>query len=157
MEPEVYEQNIGYLERGMALAKSLEDLQSLALCAHSLGRAYLAMQQWPKAVEYLIQGIKTAQSIGDLYLQGMNMAYLAEAYYGEQDPAAVVYAALGMYQLRQIEAREWRQSAGLLRILCGGQDLEVVLGAVRSQLIPVIGVDGYDYLPEIMAEYDRSV
>jgi hypothetical protein len=117
----------------MALAKSLEDLQSLALCAHSLGRAYLAMQQWPKAVEYLTQGIKTAQSIGDLYLQGMNMAYLAEAYYGE------------------------RQSAGLLRILCGGQDLETALGAVRSQLIPVIGVDGYDYLPEIMAEYDRSL
>jgi hypothetical protein len=35
--------------------------------------------------------------------------------------------------------------------------LEVALGAVRSQLIPVIGVDGYDYLPEIMAEYDRSL
>jgi tetratricopeptide (TPR) repeat protein len=157
MEPEVYEQNIGYLERGMALAKSLADLQSLALCAHSLGRAYLAMQQWLQAVEYLTQGIKTAQSIGDLYLQGMNMAYLAEAYYGAQDRAAVVYGALGMYQLYQIEAREWRQSAGLLRVLCGGQDLETVLSAVRSQLIPVIGVDGYDYLPEIMAEYGRSM
>jgi tetratricopeptide (TPR) repeat protein len=157
MEPEVYEQNIGYLERGMSLAKSLADLQSLALCAHSLGRAYLAMQQWPKAVEYLTQGIKTAQSIGDLYLQGMNMAYLAEAYYGAQDPAAMVYVALGMYQLHQIEAREWRQSAGLLRILCGGQELVVALGAVRKQLIPVIGVDGYDYLPEIMTEYNRSL
>jgi hypothetical protein len=64
---------------------------------------------------------------------------------------------LGMYQLYQIEAREWRKSAGLLRILCGGQDLEVALGTVRSQLIPVIGVDGYDYLPEIMAEYGRSL
>jgi tetratricopeptide (TPR) repeat protein len=157
MEPEVYEQNIGYLERGMALAKSLEDLQSLALCTHSLGRAYLAMQQWPQAVEYLTQGIRAAQSIGDLYLQGMNIAYLAEAYYGMQDPAALVYAALGMYQLHQIEAREWRKSAGLLRILCGGQDLETAVGAVRSQLLPVIGVDGYDYLPEIMTEYGRSM
>jgi Tetratricopeptide repeat len=157
MEPEVYEQSIGYLERGMLLAKSLADLQSLALGAHSLGRAYLAMQQWPEAVDYLTQGIKAAQSISDLYLQGMNMAYLAEAHYGAQDPVAVVYAALGMYQLHQIEAREWRQAAGLLRVLCSGQDLELVLAAVRSQLIPVIGVDGYDYLPEIIAEYDQSV
>jgi tetratricopeptide (TPR) repeat protein len=155
MDAEVYEQHIGYLERGMALAKPLEDLQSLAMCYHSLGRAHLAMQQWPKAVEYLTQGIKTAQSIGDLYLQGMNLAYLAEAYYGQQDPQALFYAALSMYQLHQIEAREWRQSAGLLSILCGSQDLVAVLGKVRNHLLPVIGVDGYDYLPEIMAKYHQ--
>jgi tetratricopeptide (TPR) repeat protein len=157
MDVEIYEQHISYLERGMALAIALADWQSVALCYYSLGNSHLALQQWPKAIDYLTQGIAAAQSIGDLYLQGMNVACLAEAYYGQQDAHALFYAALGMYQLHQIEAREWRRSAGLLRILCSGQELAVALSAVRSQLLPVIGVDGYDYLPEIMAEYGRSM
>jgi tetratricopeptide (TPR) repeat protein len=157
MDEDVYEQNISYLDRGLKLAETLEDTQSLALGYHSLGLAYLTIQQPEKAIEYLQQGTKTAQAVGDLYLQGLNLTYLAEAHYSlNQNGTAVFYSCLAMYQLHQIGAKEWRQSASLAIILQGklGQaKFDEFMVKYRPNLLPSIGVDGYDYLPILLSQY----
>jgi tetratricopeptide (TPR) repeat protein len=157
MDEEVYEQNISYLDRGLKLAETLEDKQSLALGYHSLGLAYLTIQQPEKAIEYLQQGTKAAQTVGDLYLQGLNLTYLAEAHHSlEKNKTAVFYSCLAMYQLHQIGAKEWRQSASLATVLqgrLGTQQFQEILVQYRPNLLPAIGVDGYDYLPQLLKKY----
>ncbi|WP_310481964.1 tetratricopeptide repeat protein [Chamaesiphon sp. VAR_48_metabat_403] len=157
MDEDVYEQNISYLDRGLKLAETLEDNQSLALGYHSLGLAYLTIQQPEKAIEYLQQGTKAAQAVGDLYLQGLNLTYLAEAHHSlAKNKTAVFYSCLAMYQLHQIGAKEWRQSASLATILqgrLGAEEFQAILVQYRPNLIPAIGVDGYDYLPQLLLKY----
>jgi tetratricopeptide (TPR) repeat protein len=159
-DPEIYEQNISYLDRGLKLAETLEDKQSLALGYHSLGLAYLTIQQPEKAIEYLQQGTKAAQAVGDLYLQGLNLTYLGEAHHSIQKPEiAVFYSCLAMYQLHQIGAKEWRQGASLATVLqgqLGREKFNELLVKYRPNLLPAIGVDGYDYLPGLLAEYSGS-
>jgi tetratricopeptide (TPR) repeat protein len=157
MDEDVYEQNISYLDRGLKLAETLDDKQSLALCYHSLGLAYLTIQQPERAIEYLQQGTKAAQAVGDLYLQGLNLTYLAEAHHSlQKNKTAVFYSCLAMYQLHQIGAKEWRQSASLATVLqgqLGTQQFQEILIQYRPNLLPAIGVDGYDYLPQLLAKY----
>lgn len=158
IEPEIYESAINYLEQGLALSIRLEDNQSKALCYSSLGIAYLILEQPQTTIKYLTEGWKSAQFSGDLYLQGLNLSYLGEAYYSiSLLPETVIYAGLGMYLLEQIGANEWRQPAGLLTILKGkeAQLFEVALKQGRGQIIALIGVDGYDYLPELLAKYQQ--
>jgi tetratricopeptide (TPR) repeat protein len=157
MDEDVYEQNITYLDRGLKLAETLEDKQSLALCYHSLGLAYLTIQQPEKAIEYLQQGTKAAQAVGDLYLQGLNLTYLAEAHHSlKKNGTAVFYSCLAMYQLHQIGAKEWRQGASLATVLqgqLGREEFDRLLIKYRPNLLPAIGVDGYDFLPQLLAKY----
>jgi tetratricopeptide (TPR) repeat protein len=157
MDEEIYEQNITYLDRGLKLAETLDDKQSLALCYHSLGLAYLTIQQPDQAIDYLQQGTKAAQAVGDLYLQGLNLTYLAEAHHSlKKHNTAVFYSCLAMYQLHQIGAKEWRQSASLATVLQGqlGQaEFDQLLVKYRPNLLPAIGVDGCDYLPQLLANY----
>jgi tetratricopeptide (TPR) repeat protein len=159
-DPEIYEQNISYLDRGLKLAETLEDKQSLALGYHSLGLAYLTIQQPEKAIEYLQQGTKAAQAVGDLYLQGLNLTYLGEAHHSiQKHETAVFYSCLAMYQLHQIGAKEWRQGASLATVLqgqLGREKFNELLMKYRPNLLPAIGVDGYDYLPKLLAEYSGS-
>jgi tetratricopeptide (TPR) repeat protein len=160
MDEDIYEQNITYLDRGLKLAQTLEDNQSLALCYHSLGIAHLTIQQPEKAITYLQQGTKTAQAVGDLYLQGLNLSYLAEAHHNiEKDDIAVFYSCMAMYQLERIGAKEWRQSAGLASILQGQMGIDrfnELLIKYRPNLLPAIGVDGYDYLPQLLTKYQQE-
>jgi tetratricopeptide (TPR) repeat protein len=165
MAIEVYEQSISYLEQGLELAQQQDDSQSLALCYHSLASAHLALQQWTTAKDYALRGMEAAQAIGNFYLLGLNSYYGAEAHFGSGDPEALFYALLSLYQLHQLGVREWRSAAGLVKILQGGQDLWVAGASVggsaeptlRERLLPWIGVDGYDYLPTIMGEYDELI
>ena len=144
-------------DKKVSRAQTLEDNQSLALCYHSLGIAHLTIQQPEKAITYLQQGTKTAQAVGDLYLQGLNLSYLAEAHHSlQKDDIAVFYSCMAMYQLERIGAKEWRQSAGLASILQGQMGIErfnELLIKYRPNLLPAIGVDGYDYLPQLIAKY----
>ncbi|WP_310489702.1 tetratricopeptide repeat protein [Chamaesiphon sp. VAR_69_metabat_338] len=157
MDEDVYEQNISYLDRGLKLAETLDDKQSLALGYHSLGLAYLTIGQPERAIEYLQLGTKAAQAVGDLYLQGLNLTYLAEAHHSLEKPkTAIFYSCLAMYQLHQIGAKEWRQGASLATILqgqLGPEQFQEVLVQYRPNLIPAIGVDGYDYLPQLLTKY----
>ncbi|MDF0556507.1 tetratricopeptide repeat protein [Kamptonema sp. UHCC 0994] len=160
VEPEIYESAVNYLQRGLQLSEQLGDRQSQALCYSSLGIAYTILDQPQEAIKYLANGWQSAQVSGDLYLQGLNLAYLAQAYYSTENLQKAVFAGcLSMYLLEQIGASEWRKPAGLLIILQGqlGDGFEAALKQERSQIIPIIGVDGYDYIPEILKKYQESM
>lgn len=157
VEPEVYEMAINYLQQGLQLSERLGDRQSQALCLSSLGIAHVVIEQPQAAIAYLEGGIQAAQFSGDVYLQGLNLAYLAEAYYRLQNLEKAIYSGyLGMYLLEQIASNEWRQPAGLLTILrgqLGEAAFQSALQQHRPQIIAVIGVDGYDYLPRLLEQY----
>ena len=157
--PEVYETAIAYLEQGLELSERLGDGQSKALCYTSLGNAYVILGQPQKALKFLESGIHAAEFSGDLYIQAINLAQLAEAFYQlETYGKAVLSASLAMYKLEQMGSNDWRQSAGLLTVLQGrlGESFQSVLSGQRSQLLEVIGVDGYDYLTELLERYRTS-
>jgi tetratricopeptide (TPR) repeat protein len=153
MDPDIYEQNISYLEQGLKIAEQLEDKQSLALGHYSLGLAYLVLDRVTEAIAAFQQGVRMAQAVGDLYLQGLNLSYLAEAYYSQEKyQTAVYYACLGMYQLYQINAPEWRQSAGLMMVIqgqMGVEEFQELVNSYRDRFLPIIGLDGFDYLPTL--------
>ncbi|MDX2244233.1 MAG: tetratricopeptide repeat protein [Leptolyngbyaceae cyanobacterium bins.302] len=161
LDADQYERLLDYLQRGLQLSEQEGDRPSQALCAYSLGIAQVALQQYAAAIETLKQGLHIAQAIGDLFLQGMNCVYLAEAYYGSEEFDTAIYlGCLGMYLLHQIESDQWRQPAGTLSILSvqiGAEAFQAALTKYRPQFLQQIGVDGYDYLPTLLEEYRRSL
>lgn len=158
---EVYEAAIAHLDQGLKRSEQLQDPQSQALCASSLGIAQLVLGQPEAAIAALEIGWQAAQFSGDLYLQGLNLAYLAEAHYSLQTPEIALYmGSLAMYLLEQVGATEWRKPAGLLTVLqgqLGPQQFETSLQQQRSKILPLIGVDGFDHIPELLAAYQRSL
>lgn len=161
VEPEVYESAIHYLEQGLQLSERLADRQSQSLCFSSLGIAHVVIEQPQKAIAYLEQGWQAAQFSGDLYLQGLNLAYLAEASYSLQNLDKAIYTgSLGAYLLEQIGSNDWRKPAGLLTILqgqIGVEAFQTLLGEQRPKIIAIIGVDGYDYIPQLLKKYRDSM
>jgi hypothetical protein len=158
---EAYETAITYLEQGLKRSEQLQDRQSQALCASSLGIAQLVLGQPQAAITSLEIGWQAAQFSGDLYLQGLNLAYLAEAHHSFQNPELAVYTgSLAMYLLEQVGAAEWRQPAALLTILqgqVGEPQLAMLLRQYRPQIIALIGVDGFDHIPQLLLSYQRSL
>ena len=160
IEAEIYENAINYLQQGLKLSENLGDGQSKSLCFSSLGIAFMVLEKPQEALLYLAGGWQAAQYSGDLYLQGLNLAYMAEAYYSLQNLEKAIFSGiLGMYFLEQISANEWRKIAGLMTILKGqlGEDFQKILNQKRREIIPLIGVDGYDYIPELLAKYQQSL
>jgi tetratricopeptide (TPR) repeat protein len=167
VEPEVYESAINYLQQGLQLSERLGDSygagfalqQSKALCCSSLGIAHIVLSQPQVAINYLESGFEAAQKSGDLYLQGLNLSYLAEANYSLQQIEKAIYiGSLGMYLLEQINSPQWRQTAGLVTILrgqVGDEFFRNILQKYRPQIIAVIGVDGYDYIPQLLEKYQQ--
>ena len=157
MNTEVYNEAIAYLEQGLQLAEKTEDLQTQSLVNNSLGIAYVILAQPTSAIASLEKGVKLATMAQDVYLQGLSYNYLAEAYYSIEDLTNSVYhGCLGSYLLKQINSLEWRKSAGLITIIkgqLGDLAFDQLLTDTRSQIIAVIGVDGYDYIPQILTEY----
>ncbi|HEY9669390.1 MAG TPA: tetratricopeptide repeat protein, partial [Coleofasciculaceae cyanobacterium] len=168
MEPTVYETAIEYLKQGFQLSEKLDasvwdsfaSRQSQALACNSLGLAHIALQQPQAAIEYLHKGIEAAKFSGDLYLQGLNFTYLAEAYYSLQNLDQAIYmSCISMYFLERIGCKEWRQSAGLLIILqgqLGAEAFQNLLGQHRDEIVKNIGLDGYDHLPQLLEQYKCS-
>ncbi|MCC0176330.1 hypothetical protein I4641_04980 [Waterburya agarophytonicola K14] len=157
---ENYTEAIRYLEQGVELASKQKDWQSQSFGYTSLGIAYVSLEQPTTAIAALEKGAELARYSRDVYLQGLSYSYLAEAHYGIEDrAAAITYGSLGMYLLHQINSIEWRQVAGLLSILqgqVGEEEFKRILGQGRSQIISLISVDGYDYLPQLLEEYKRN-
>jgi len=147
------------LERAQKLAEK-EDVQNLALCAAGLGIAYTLMEQFPAAKQALEQGVVLASRVGDRDLQGLSHAYLAEACYQlQQTELAVCHASLGMYLLEQRGNALWEKSAALLTILkgqLGPDNFTQLLQSCRANLVPMIGVDGFDHLPILINRYQSS-
>lgn len=159
-DSDTYEQAIYYLQQGLKLAEQLGDQQSRAFGFNSLGIAQILLDQPKQAITSLAEGLKAAQASGDLYLQGLDLAYLAEAYYRQQELSKAIYAGcLAMYYLERIDSRDWRQPAGLLMILQGqmGDQFHTALATLRPELIGAISVDGYDYIPQLLDQYRRTI
>jgi hypothetical protein len=78
-----------------------------------------------------------------------------------QNLAQAIYTGtLGSYLLEQIGSQDWRKPAGLLTILQGQMGVEAfqsLLQQQRSKIIPFIGVDGYDYIPQLLENYRNSM
>jgi hypothetical protein len=91
----------------------------------------------------------------------VNYSYLAIAYQNlENTQMSVFCAALSMYLLWQINSEQWHQPAGTLSILygqLGPEAFQAALEAYRPAFLKQIGVDGYDYLPKLLAEYRESL
>jgi tetratricopeptide (TPR) repeat protein len=159
VEPEVYEMAIERLQQGLQLTERLGDRQSQALCYSSLGIAQVLADQPQAALEDLEKGISAAQFTGDVYLQGINLAYLAEAHYRLQNfSKAILTGSLGMYLLEQIGSTSWRQTAGLLIVIrgqLGETEFHNLLEQERRSIVGVIGVDGFDYVPELLKRYQE--
>jgi tetratricopeptide (TPR) repeat protein len=160
-EPETYEMPINYLQQGLKLSEQLGDIQSKALCLSSLGIAYQVIGESSKAIQNLESAFSTAQVSGDLYLQGLNLANLAETNYSLANFERAVYTGcLGMYLLNQIASREWHKPASLLTILqrqLGEERFQAILQSSRPKIIAVIGVDGYDYIPQLLENYGNEI
>ena len=157
MEPEQIESVLTYLEQGLQLSEHIKDRPSEALCANSLGVAQVMLRHYDQAIPVLEQGLQIAQAIGDVFFQGVNYSYLAIAYQNlENTDIAVFCSALSMYLLWQINSEQWHQSAGTLSILygqIGPEGFQKALEAYRPDFLRQIGVDGYDYIPKLLAEY----
>lgn len=170
VESDVYERAIEYLQRGIKLSERINEdplsngfafRQSQALCYNCLGIAYIALENYQTAIESLEKGIQAAQLAGDRYLSGLNFVYLAEAYYKLQEMEKVVCnGCLGMYLLEQISASEWRQPALLLTSMqyqIGVEAFTELLAQSREDIMKIIGFDGYDYLPQLLEKYKKSL
>ncbi|MBE9080073.1 tetratricopeptide repeat protein [Romeria aff. gracilis LEGE 07310] len=148
---------IAYLEQGLELAGKQSDRQSQALAYSSLGLGYSISGQPGRAIAILEQGLPTLQASGNIYLQGLHALYLAEANHALSQFAAVVYYShLSLYLLESMGAKEWRQAAGLAMVLqgqLGEATFQQHLQSQRSQLVKQIGIEGYDALPELLAQY----
>jgi tetratricopeptide (TPR) repeat protein len=153
MTADISEVNITYLEQGIKIARTLTDDLSIALGCYSLGLAYLTIDRPEDAIGHLQLGLKAAQDVGNLYLQGLNLLYLAEAHYSwEKYKTAVYYGCLAMYLLHQIEATEKQQVVNLISIIRGRQGndwFDNLLTEYRDRLVTIIGVEGWDYLPQL--------
>lgn len=160
MTTETYNEAINYLQQGVKLAEKTEDLASQSLGCNSLGIAYVILAQPTSAIAYLEKGAKLANLAQDVYLQGLSYTYLAEAYYSIGNHSqSIYYGCLAMYLLKQIDSLEWRKSAGLITILkgqLGEANFNSFLTQSRSAIMSLIGVDGYDYLPQLLTKYQTE-
>lgn len=161
LDTERYDSVLHYLEQGLSLAKQVDDRPSQALCTNSLGIVLVVTEKLQAAIDVLTQGIYVAEAIGDQWLVSLNYYYLAESYRGlDRIDSAIYTGSLAMYLMYQIESPIWRQAAGLLSILYGQIGPEAFqdhLNHFRAKLLGRIGVDGYDYLIKLLAEYRQSI
>ncbi|NER48107.1 MAG: tetratricopeptide repeat protein [Symploca sp. SIO1A3] len=138
------------LERGLKLAEKHQDFFCEVFCALGLGIAHLISDQTSTAKSYLEKSLNLSTKIGNLELQGLSHAAIAEATYQlNQLASAVVYACLGMYLLEQKQAKESQQAANLVTILqgrLGEEEFKQILQQQRSYIVARISVDGFDYL-----------
>ncbi len=155
-DSDAYEIAIGYLEQGFALSERLGDRQSQALCAISLGSAQIALSEPQKALTYLTTGSEAAAESGDRYLHSICLMNFGEAFYQLRDFDKAIFAtAYAMYRLEQMGSEDWRSCAGLLVVMRGqlGDRFDPLLQQNRPAIIREIGVDGFDYIGELLDRY----
>ncbi len=145
------------LRQALQRAEKVGDRVSQTLCSSGLGQAYLLLGRNRAAQEALELAIKLALQTGNADLHGVCRVYLTEALYQQnEETEALFQGCLGMYLLEQRGAPEWRQAAGIVSIIQGKRSeegFELALQARRSEMIGLIGVDGFDYLPRLLEKY----
>ncbi|NET53792.1 MAG: tetratricopeptide repeat protein [Merismopedia sp. SIO2A8] len=157
--PEQMERPFQYLKQGKTLSEKQQDLQSQAFCLVGLGLGYVSLEQPQDAKAVLEISLPILQQVGDLDLRALSYACLGETYYQlNQTGLAVFTTCLAMYWLHERGNKAWRQSAALATILqgqLGDKQWNQTLQQYRSKFISQIGVDGLDYLPQLIDDYRR--
>ncbi|NET08803.1 MAG: tetratricopeptide repeat protein, partial [Symploca sp. SIO2B6] len=124
-----------------------------------LGLGYVSLEQPQDAKAVLEISLPILQQVGDLDLRALSYACLGETYYQlNQTGLAVFTTCLAMYWLHERGNKAWRQSAALATILqgqLGDKQWNQTLQQYRSKFISQIGVDGLDYLPQLIDDYRR--
>jgi tetratricopeptide (TPR) repeat protein len=142
------------LERGLKLTEKHQDWMSGVFCYLGLGLAHLISNQSNMAKPLFEKGRDIATRMGDLELEGLSQAMIAEVNYQlGQFTEAVIPACLGTYLLEQKQAIEWRQVFNLAMILqgrLGDEAFRQILQQQRLQLITKIGVDGFDHVLNLL-------
>ncbi len=158
---EQLESSINYLQQGLKLSEKFNNLLNQAVSLIGLGIAYVSLEQPLQAVPFLEQGLAIIQRVGNRNLQALGYAYIAEACYQlQQEELAVYHGCLGMYLLEQQGNLQWQQAAAIVMILQGrlGEDrFKTILSQHRSKMIAQIGVDGFDYLPNLIEQYRQQI
>jgi hypothetical protein len=65
-----------------------------------------------------------------------------------------------MYLLQQQNNSQWQQTAALMMIIqgkLGAEKFNTILSQHRSKIIAQIGVDGFDYLPNLIEQYRQKM
>ncbi|MFN4871988.1 MAG: tetratricopeptide repeat protein, partial [Pseudanabaena sp.] len=118
------------------------------------------LDQPQQAQIHLELGLTISQQIGDRDLQALSHAYLGEAFYQlNQLESATYHACLGMYLLEQRLSKAWQHSAALIVVLQGklsSESFSNILQQMRSQFIALIGIDGFDHLPNLIERYRQG-
>ncbi|MGB7086725.1 MAG: hypothetical protein WBD47_14300 [Phormidesmis sp.] len=157
-----YDGAIAYLNQGLALAVKQGDFQSQALAYNSLGIGYVMCDRPQAGLDSLEDGAEAIYASGNAYLQGLYALYLAEAHHALEETApeetsqSVFYSLLAMYLLDSIGSEDWRQAAGLASVLqgqLGEKAFQQTLERYRREFVARISVEGYDYLPALLARY----
>lgn len=156
----VYDSVIAYLNQGLELAVKQGDFQSQALAYNSLGIGYVMCDRPQDGLNILTKGAEAVKGSGNIYLQGLYTLYTAEAHHAlKNTDEAVFSSALAMHLLNSIGSEEWRQAAGLASILQGqlGEDsFQQTLEKYRRQLAPIMSMEGYEALPDLLSKYRNA-
>jgi tetratricopeptide (TPR) repeat protein len=159
MDSDDYERSMNYLDQGLKLAERLNDPQSKALIYSSSGIAQVILQRPAEAIESFRKGLKCGREYGDIYIQGLILVYLAEAYNQTGELSKTIYTAyIAMYWLYEIGASEWRQAASLITILYGRNpdDFTKALEGEKAAIIDIINQDGFMSIKDILSKYNND-
>ena len=156
----VYDGAIAYLKQGLELAVKQGDFQSQALAYNSLGIGYVMCDRPQEGLDILNKGAEAVKGSGNIYLQGLYTLYTAESHHAlKHSEEAVFYSALAMHLLNSIGSEDWRQAAGLAAILqgqLGKETFQKTLEKYRRQLAPIMSLEGFEALPDLLERYRRQ-
>ncbi|NJM96912.1 MAG: tetratricopeptide repeat protein [Phormidesmis sp. RL_2_1] len=160
IDPALYDGAIAYLNQGLELAVKQGDFQSQALAYNSLGIGYVMCDRPQEGLDILTKGAEPLKASRNIYLQGLYTLYTAEAHHALKHPQeAVFYSTLAMHLLESIGSEDWRQAAGLASILqgqLGPETFKQTLEKYRRQLAPIISLEGFERLPELLKQYQQQ-
>ncbi len=159
MDEDNYERFISYLNQGLKLSERLNDGQSQSFIYSSLGIAQVILQRPQEAIETFAKGLKSGREYGDVYIQGIILVYLAEAYYQTDAIGQCLYTGcIGMSWLYDIGASEWRQAAGLITIMQGKnqEEFHKNLEKEKGPLIEVLGKKRFESIKDILDKYNNE-
>jgi tetratricopeptide (TPR) repeat protein len=151
-----YHTAIGHLEAGLHQAQQVNDRRSQGVSALGLATAQITLGQADLALPWIQSALHIAIECDDAYLKAHSFSLLAEACYQLNHASDAIYAAaIAMSLFHRLQARDWRQSAGLLRILRGqlGPSFATLLHQERRAIVPHIGTEGFVQLIPLLDRY----
>jgi tetratricopeptide (TPR) repeat protein len=147
---------IEQLKTGLRQAKQLKDRRSQGLSAVGLAMAQVTVGQAELALPWIRSALAIAIECDDVYPKAHNFSLLAETCYQLNHSSDAIYAAaIAMSLFHRLQARDWRQAAGLLRILRGqlGPRFANLLHQERQAIVTHLGTEGFVQIVPLLDRY----